>query len=201
MSEFWGTINTNFLRRIRMRKSLVIVTGLAISAALVCAADEQQPLNLNTGLWQVEYSVTYSGLPPQMQAMVDRMTQQQRAAMGLDAPKTFKWCVTPKNLNTPWGKGDNNCRWTVVKSTSSDLEVHGSGCRAGAGSNTDVDVKIHAIDPTHVRAVMHGTQTGGGVNATMDGNYTGKFISASCSGEPTVTNDNTMEKPEPAKKR
>lgn len=164
-----------------MRKAILVVSCLAISAAVLLAATEQR-LSVKTGAWQVEYNVKYGGLPPQMQAMVDQMNAQQRAAMGLGAPKTFKTCVTEKNLNTPWTEGDNNCRWTIVKSTNSDLEVHGRSCKAGQnhGADSELDIKIHAIDSEHVRATMHGTMSGNGMNATLDGNYTGKWLAAAC---------------------
>jgi uncharacterized protein DUF3617 len=109
--------------------------------------------------------------------MMDRMTTQQKAAMGLDAPKTYKMCVREKDLNKSWAEGDENCRWKVMKSTSSDLEIHGSSCRAG---DSQLDVKIHAVDSEHVRATMHGTGTEEGSVVTMDGNYTGKWMSAAC---------------------
>lgn len=165
-----------------MQKMILAVTCLAMCAAVVFAATEEQPLNVKAGLWQVEYNVKYSGLPPQMQAMVDRLTPQQRAAMGLEVPRTSKICVTEKNLNTPWVKGDNNCRWTVLKSTSSDLEVHGTSCKAGKnqGADSQLDLKIHALDSEHVRATMHGTGVDNGMNVTLDGDYTGKWMEATC---------------------
>lgn len=164
-----------------MRKTILVVSCLSILTAVLLAATEQR-LNVKTGVWQVEYNVKYSGLPPQLQAMVDQMSAQQRAAMGLGAPKTFKTCVTEKNLNTPWTEGDNNCRWSVVKSTTSDLEVHGGSCKAGKsqGGDSELDLKIHAVDSEHVRATMHGTASGNGMNATLDGNYLGKWLGATC---------------------
>ena len=160
---------------------LVSVGCLAIFASVLFAATEQ-PLNVKTGLWQIDMTLNYSGLPPEMQAMLDRLTPEQRAEMGFGAPKPFKRCVTSKDLNTPWTKGDENCKWTIHKSTASDLDVSGKSCRAGKaqGLSTDVDVKIHVVDSEHVQATMHGTETGNGINAKLDGTYVGKWIGASC---------------------
>lgn len=167
-----------------MRKAILVVSCLAICAALLFAATEQ-PLNVKPGLWQVERTVTYHGLPPQYQAMLDRLTPEQKAASGIDVPHPFKTCRTEKQINTSWVQGDNNCKWTVLKSTSTELEVHGTSCRLGRneGQSTSVDVNIHVLDPEHLRGDIHGTETGNGINATLDGTYTAKWLGATCPAE------------------
>jgi hypothetical protein len=164
-----------------MRKAIFVLACLVTCTSMLAAVTEE-PLNVKTGLWQVEMNLNYTGLPPQMQAMLGQMTPQQRAAAGLGGTKTYKQCVTPKELATPWVQGDDTCRWTVRKSTNSDLEVGGTSCQAGKnqGLSTEVEVKVHAIDSEHVKATVHGTGTGNGVNATLDGNYTGKWIGETC---------------------
>jgi hypothetical protein len=167
-----------------MRKAICIASCLTLCAAVLVAADEQRPLNVKPGTWQVEYNVKYSGLPPQYEAMIDQMTPQQKAAMGISSPKTSNRCVTQKNLNTSWAEGDNNCRWTVVKSTGSDLDLHGTSCAKGSkdmASDMKVDVNMHAIDSEHVHATLRGTATGNdGSKITMDGTYLGKWLSSTC---------------------
>jgi Protein of unknown function (DUF3617) len=159
-----------------MRKAVYLLCCLGIYAALLFGATGQ-PLNVKAGVWQVEYNIKYSGLSPQLQAMMDHMTPQQKAAMGIAAPKTYKMCVKEKDLNKSWTEGDDNCRWKIVKSTSSDLEIHGTACRAGDG---EMDVKIHALDSEHVRATLHGTGNEQGSNVTINGDYTGKWMGAAC---------------------
>ena len=70
----------------------------------------------------------------------------------------------------------------ILKSSSNELDVHGTGCRMGKneGLNTEVTYKIHASDSEHVQATMHGTGTGNGVNATLNGTYSGKWIGGAC---------------------
>ena len=163
-----------------MRKAIA-VAGICLLAFVALAVTET-PLNVKPGLWQVDMTLAYSGLPPNIQAMMDRMTAAQRAAMGLGGTKSYHRCVTTKQLNTPWIEGDSSCTWTVLKSTASDLEVRGTSCRLGKnqGMSSDVDVNIHVLDSEHVQASMNGTATGNGTNATLNGNYTGKWIGASC---------------------
>ena len=164
-----------------MRKAIFVVACFVIGASMLAAVTEQ-PLNVKTGLWQVDLTLNYSGLPANMQAILDQMTPQQRAAMGMGGTKTYKQCLTPKDVNKPMVQGDDTCHWTVLKSTSSDLDVRGTSCQAGKnqGLNTEVEVKVHAIDSEHVKATVHGTGTGNGVNAKLDGNYVGKWIGATC---------------------
>lgn len=162
-----------------MRNAMLAMSCLTVCAVVLSAYPEQQRLDVKTGNWQVEYKVRYSGLPPQVQAMVDRMTAQQRSSMGLDSAKTYNACVTQQTLNTAWLK-DKNCTWTIVKSTSTELDAHGTSCRAGNSTNSELDIKIHAVDSEHVRASMHGTSTGNGNNVVLDGDYTGTWTSATC---------------------
>lgn len=72
-----------------------------------------------------------------------------------------------------------------MKSSGSELEVQGTSCRMGKnqGLTTDLLVKIHVADSEHVRGSIHGTATGNGMNATLDGTYAGKWIGAVCPGE------------------
>jgi hypothetical protein len=152
-----------------------------ISAVVLLAVTEQR-LKVKPGLWQIEQTMKYSGLPPQMQSMLDRLTPEQRKAMGVGGTLTRKQCVTEKQLNTSWVDGDQNCKWTILKSTESDLEVNGTACRAGTnqGWNSDVVVKIHVSDPEHLHGSMHGTATGQGIDATLDGSYKGDWVAEAC---------------------
>ncbi|MBV8477671.1 MAG: DUF3617 family protein [Acidobacteria bacterium] len=168
-----------------MARSISFVSCFAIYAAFLFASSEQQPLKVKPGLWQIEQTVAYSGLPPEMQATVDRLTPQQRAAMGIGGTHRYNRCVTEKQLNTSWVEGDQNCKWTVLNSSASDLEVKGTSCRAGRneGLTSDVLVKIHASDSENLQGTLHGTATGNGVNATLDGTYKGKWISDTCQND------------------
>jgi hypothetical protein len=163
-----------------MRKAIA-VAGICL-VALVALAVTETPLNVKLGLWQIDMTLAYSGLPPNMQAMLDRMTAEQRAATGYGGTKSYHRCVTAKQLNTSWVEGDASCTWTVLKSTANDLEVRGTSCRLGRnqGMSSEVDVNIHVLDSEHVRASMHGTASGNGANATLNGNYSGKWLGASC---------------------
>ena len=130
------------------------------------------PLNAKTGLWQMTQTVTWTGLPPQMASAMNRTT-------------TYKSCITTKDLSTnPWSNGSHdNCTWTVLHSTGSDMEVKGTSCDLGKdyAMKADVHGTIHLSDSENGTGTMAVTLTGNG--QTMNGNasYTGKWIGASCS--------------------
>jgi hypothetical protein len=164
-----------------MRKAMTVACCLTICSVVLLAAPEQR-LQVKTGLWQIDLSVAYKGLPPEMQAMLEQLTPEQRAAMGIGGTRTDKRCVTDKQINTSWVDGDHNCKWTVLKATNTDLEVNGTACRASSkqGWISDVIVKIHVADPEHLQGAIHGTATGRGIDATIDGSYKGKWIAETC---------------------
>lgn len=163
-----------------MKNCLLVAGCLAGFVIVLFGADEHQPLNVKPGTWQIEYKINYSGLPPQYQSMMDQMTDQQKSAMGLAAPTSSKICVKQKDLEKPWS---NDCRWTVERSTGSELDAHSSACRTGSkGTNSgmDMEIKIHAVDSENVHATMHGTASLQGNRATVDGTYVGKWLSSTC---------------------
>ncbi len=145
-----------------MRTKLFLGATLSL-ATLLFAAGDFQPMKVKTGLWQVTANNNLTGTPHTV---------------------SYKKCITAKDLNSnPWANGtDEGCDWTVVKSSASDMEVHGAQCRAGKeyGMDTSVVLKIHAVDAENVKASMEGTSKGNGRNVNFSGAYTGKWIGASC---------------------
>jgi hypothetical protein len=164
--------------------------------ATVLLAGTFQPLNVKTGLWQVTEVSTVGGAPPitpDMQAALDKMTPERRAraeAMmksrfgGTPHTTQYKKCITPKDLNSnPFVNGPGEkCNWTTVTSTSTDMEARGSGCEAGKeqGMDTDVDIKLHVVDPQNVKATVQGKATGNGQTMNIDNSLTGKWVAATC---------------------
>jgi hypothetical protein len=157
-----------------MRK-LPLVVAFCLTAAIVFAAAGQlQPLNVKTGLWQLTKTVTWTDVPPQMAAMLKAAPQTS----------TYNSCIATKDLSTnPWANGSgDNCVWTVLNSSSTDMELQGTGCNFGknSGMTADVHGQIHIQDPGNGTGSMALTLTGNG--QTMHGlaSYTGKWISTSC---------------------
>jgi hypothetical protein len=132
-------------------------------ATMLFAADNYRPLNVKPGLWHVTGNKQFMG-----------------NAVNTD----YKVCIRAKDLRgNPWVNGpDENCTWTVVTSTASDTEIKGTSCALGkdAGMNTSVDLKLHAVDSENVKGSMQGSSTGNGQTMTLNGTYSGKWVSSSC---------------------
>ena len=156
-----------------MRKALWVGVICLLASVALAATGTFQPLKVKTGVWQMSETIKWTGLPPQMQAMM----QDGRTIK-------YKSCVTAKDLNTnPWGNGpDEKCKWTVLSSTGTEMEVQGTSCELGKnyGMTADVHGKIHVQDSENGTGTMEITLTGNG--QTMHGNasYTGKWIGATC---------------------
>src|ERR1700733_7990185 len=139
-----------------MRKTLMVVAICMAAAVVFAATGALQPLNVKTGLWHMTKAIKWTDLPPQMAALMKA------------APQTTSYdsCVTTKDLNTnPFANGSgDDCTWTVLNSTSTDMEVRGTGCDFGKNSGMAAEVhgQIHVQDPENGSGSMSVTLTGNG---------------------------------------
>ena len=156
-----------------MRKAIAL-SAICLSAFLVfAAAGNLQPLNVKTGLWQMTETVTWTGLPPQMAAV-----------MRNGETRNYKSCVKTKDLSSnPWAEGSGeNCTWTVLNSTGTDMEVKGTSCdlQKGSGMTADVHGKIHVLDSEDGTGSFTVTLTANGQTMNGHASYTGKRIGPNC---------------------
>ena len=163
---------------------LLVVIGSAASAVLAAATQLQptqlqpklqstqlQPLNVKTGLWHMTKAVMWTGLPPQMAALMKGQTT------------SYNSCITPKDLNSnPWANGSGDaCTWTVLNSTSTDMELQGTSCNFGnSGMTGEVQGTIHIIDSQNGTGSMMVTVSGNGQAMHGLATYTGQWVSATC---------------------
>jgi hypothetical protein len=154
-----------------MRK-VIAVAVVCLAASLATAAGDVQPLNAKTGLWQMTETITWTGLPPQYAAMMRNAR-----------PINYKSCVKEKDLyGNPWGSGSGaKCKWTVVKSSATDMEVEAKACSMGTWGAADTHGTVHVSDSENGTGsfTMVVTAPNG---QTMNGHatYTGKWVSATC---------------------
>ena len=157
---------------------------MAIAVGVIClggflafaATENFHPLNVKTGLWQMTETVTWTGLPPQLEATMRNGNTLK-----------YKTCVKAKDLNTnPWTNGSGEkCVWTVLNSTGTDMEVKGTSCDLGKdyGMTAEVHGKIHVLDSESGTGSFAVTLTGNGQTMNGHASYTGKWIGPSCPAE------------------
>jgi hypothetical protein len=157
-----------------MRNTLLVVAICLTASVVFATAAQFQPLNVKTGLWHMTKAITWTDLPPQMAAMMKAAPQTT----------TYNSCVTTKDLSTnPWANGSgDNCTWTALNSTSTDMEVKAIGCEFGrnSGMTADVHGQIHVQDSENGTGSMTITLTGNGQTMHGFAKYTGRWVSASC---------------------
>ena len=154
-----------------MRRANVLSVFCIVATVLV--AQSFTPLNVKTGLWQMSETITWVGLPPQMEA-----------AMNNGHVVNYKSCVKPADLSSnPWAEGSGQtCRWTVLSSNGSDMEVQGEACDLGKDYGMTANAKgtIHVIDSQSGTGTFDITLTGNGQTIHGHAAYTGKWVAATC---------------------
>lgn len=169
-------------------RAIFIALGLlAVSAVLVRAAEAK--FNMKPGLWEITTTGTTTGAPPIPEDVLARMSSEQRArfeaamktAMARsNAPHVFKSCVTEKELekgpdfNDPKQK---SCKQTVLKRTSTRMEVHVECTGAQQMSGT---FRFQAVSSEAMTGRTDMTITNGGKTMTATHDMQGKWLGADC---------------------
>ena len=164
--------------------------GAALFCATVWAADFT-PLNVKTGEWEVTVSGQSTGQLPIPQAMLDKLTPEQRAKMeavmkarggGLGArPTVRKSCLRKEKLDKPFGDDEErkSCKQTIVTSSATKQEIH-LECAQGGGQQTGT-FKLEAVDSGTVKGVMQMTASNEGRSMNMNYDFSAKWLGPVCS--------------------
>jgi len=172
----------------------LVLGAAALTALCVFAADELQPIKAKLGLWEVTATRQTQGmpaaqtpqipadklaqLPPAQRAQIEAMMKQRSAASG--GTRTRQTCVTPEKLNgVAFGEDRKSCQRTVVRSTSSVVEIH-EECTQSDGSKgiADLHYEVMGGDTMKGNVKMKMTMNGHEMNTTLD--MSGKWIGADC---------------------
>jgi Protein of unknown function (DUF3617) len=146
-----------------MRK-MIVLGVICFAAILLIAADNIQPLNVKTGLWQVTTTLNVQG-------------------MGGPQVQNYKSCVKKENLNQyPFNDPDNDCKYKIQSSTGTHMDVSGT-CMYPGPTKADFKIQLDVIDSEHAQG--SGQLTLASPQGTMHGDYSGKgkWVAASCPEE------------------
>ncbi len=167
------------------------LTAAAVSVSLSTLLLAQAPaLDVRMGVWEITSTIDIGGQMPAMDTsgMTPAQKAQMEAAMkGMMGPHTTtdKSCITKEDFSKSalmLGQSDEDaedCKQTIATNTRSTLE--GTVVCTGENAMTR-QIRIDAVSPTSIKAVMKGTHTEKGRTTTMNATMTGKWLGADCTG-------------------
>ena len=164
---------------------------ILLSSVALWAADQGQPLNVKTGLWEMSRTMTRSGSMPIPPELLQRLSPEQRARMEermkahsgeQTKTTTYQSCLTKEDLQEgpTFSEEKYQCSRNIVTSTSSKIEVHLT-CEQ-EGMNGNATVQVEALSPESVKGSVQIVANGGGKTMNSNSNFTGKWIASSCAG-------------------
>jgi hypothetical protein len=171
-----------------MRKAF-LAAAICLSATVTASA-QLQPLNVKAGQWEVtSVSAINATLPPELQAMMSRLPPAQQEALRSrfgGTPQTIKYksCITQEDLaKGPYKDPNQKCTWTVLTSTSSDMQLRATACRGPDQREMlgEIDVNIHVVNSENTTGSSQVNITGNnGTKMATNATFTGKWLGATC---------------------
>lgn len=182
-----------------MSKSTVaFACALGILVVLSASADEAKvKLDAATGLWEVTTHPQMSGTLKVPEEQLQRMTPEQRARVeaalqtATERAKqehVMRECLTSEQLGKGFDLGNegSSCKTTVIRNTSSELEVRRECSEEGNVRTTTEQFRMDGR--RHVSGTVDAAMSQGGKPLTMHMTIEGRWLGADCGGikEPQV---------------
>lgn len=173
-----------------MTRPLALACALGAAAMLPVLADQVQvKLDADTGLWEVTTHAHSNGAPLVSEDDLQRLPPQQRerfkaamqAAMAQAMKgRTMRECLTPEQRARGFDVGDqsSSCKTTVVKNTSTELEVH-KEC-ATDNDMSRITQRFHMSGRRHVSGTMDIMQSRAGNELILHTDIEGKWLGRDC---------------------
>jgi hypothetical protein len=170
-----------------MKKGIFLASVILSSSAL-WAADNLQPLDIKTGLWEASMTHATAGMPPIPPEVLAKLTPEQRARMeemmknrsGASGTTTTKSCITKEKLEKDMAFRDERtqCTRTVVSSSSRGFEMK---LHCGEKDSTsDGTFKLDVINSESVKGAFHMVVSGGDHTMNIDNTFTGRYLGPAC---------------------
>jgi len=170
-----------------------ISIGLLLAASTTgLAADKVQPFNVKTGQWETTGTNTVSGAMPIPDALLAKLSPEQRARMeermkansgGKTMPYTSRSCVTKEDLEKvpKFGMDKQSCTTTVLTSTGTKAEIR-ADCEM-QGMKASWTMQFEALSTESVKGSGHTIATGNGHSMNVTSSFTSKWRGATCTKE------------------
>jgi hypothetical protein len=171
--------------QMRVIHRTTLVFALAVTTL---AADDIQPLNVKTGLWDITVTNDVKGEPPIPQDRLDKLTPEQRArlermwkdreAKGAQT-KTRKTCVTEAKLKSyEFLDQEPSCTRTVIHSSSRELNFRVQ-CSSDEGTRVST-YHIQALSPENIKGTIRFENSSGERTLNISNEFTGTWSGPIC---------------------
>jgi hypothetical protein len=169
-------------------QAVVLGVGLGFGAMAIAHASEPA-LNLKPGLWEITSQAKTSGETPMAEEYLSKLPPDQRAKLEASMkqmmanqakPVVRKQCITEKTLREGMhftDKSDPNCKQTILKQTSSEIQVKVE-C-TGKTKSTMIG-HFKASSPKAYAGTMNGKVTENGRTMTIANTMKGKWLGSDC---------------------
>jgi hypothetical protein len=165
----------------------IIIVGLTLlTSGAVVAANNIQPLNVKTGLWETNAITTISGQPPIPAEDLAKLTPEQRAKMETAMKSlagtrnlTYKSCVTKEKLAKGTAFDKSSCTWTTFTSTSTKAEMTGV-CTEERYMKVNVNLHIMVLNPESITGSGQMSFSGNGRTMSSSSTMTAKWLGPDC---------------------
>lgn len=171
-----------------MMRILVVGVGMGVVAALPARADDNTPLAVKPGLWEMTSDMQHSGAPPIPPEALAKMSPEQRqkveqAMQGAMGPqhRVDKHCVTAEDIKKGFDRMDETSRGQCTqKVTASSTTLHAGTFSCAGQGNRSGSYRVEAKSPESVVANWNMTMTRGADTMTMKNDMQGKWLGADC---------------------
>jgi Protein of unknown function (DUF3617) len=174
-----------------LMKKGIFLAFVILSSSAFWAADQLQPPDLKTGLWEttmIHSPVAGLAMPTIPPEALAKLTPEQRARMEemmknkgtSPTTTTTKSCITKEKLEKDLAFRDerSQCTHTVLSSSGRGFEVK-LHCTE-KDSTSDGTFKLEVINPESAKGALHMVVSGNGQNMKVDSTFTSRYLGPSC---------------------
>ncbi len=172
------------------------MTAVILVSFSAAASAQLQPLNVQTGEWQVTVtSAVTATIPPEMQAQMSQLPPEQRARIeemmrtrlgGQPQTSTHRSCLKAADLTKmPFQDSNTQCTWNTLSSNGTTMEIHGTACQFkegnGPSATGEVNVSITAANSRNASGTIQFAMAGAnGQSMSANSRFTGTWLSGTC---------------------
>jgi len=168
---------------------VALACAFGIVVMLPALADEKMNLDADTGLWELTTHPQMTGTLSIPEQQLQKMTPEQRARIeaalqaatqNANQEHIVRQCLTAAERDRVFDLGNesSSCKTTVIRNTSSELEVRRE-CATTDDVHTTTE-RLQMSGPRHVSGSVDAVMSRNGKPMTMHMTIEGRWLGADC---------------------